>query len=313
MPRAAPRRCSASTARSDSLAKAIGTGRSSACGQAVAERLVAPAEVRRHRHHPVAPADHADDRRPGSHEGGGRRAVVRGSWRPARRAQSAMSSTLERPRGRSIRRSSSGRPPSPTAAAASESTAISSASTIAPVESGRTTGEGLPGVPSRAAGLSLARSPATSSPIEAADRAAGQPGAGDEVGAGHRAALMELPDDGAQVRPTDRFAAMSELVATTQQGLCSSFSNVCARLVQPRGHVKTEDHGAVGCGATMSKPADRRPVDGRHRDPEGHPGDAPGRPASRSWPSRPGTVTRHAAVAARPRHPARPRFIRSAP
>ena len=47
----------------------------------------------------------------------------------------------------------------------------------------------------------------------------------------------------------------------------------------------------------MSKLADRRPVDGRHRDPEGHPGHAPGSASARSWPSRPATATRRRAVA----------------
>ena len=214
-------------------------------GQSVTERLVAPAEVRRHRHHPVAPTDDADDRSPGSHEGGGRRQSfadgggqlgersgdVVDARAPARKVDpkefqrtsaqpdgsrgQRIDGDLEREHDRAggIGADDGRGPPRRT------------------VESGRA-------LAGEVSGDEL--------PDEAADRATGQPGAGHEVGAGHRATLMELPDDGAQVRPTDRFAAMSELVATTQQGLCSSFSNVCARLVQPRGHVKTEDHGAVG-------------------------------------------------------------------
>ena len=180
----------------------------------------------------------------------------------------------------------------PDGAAASESTAISSARTTPPVGSGRTTGEGRPGVPSSAAGLLDGEAAGDELADQAADGAAGQPGAGDEVGAGQRAALMELPDDRAQVRPTDRLAALPELVATTQQGLCSSFSNVCARLVQPRGHVKPEERTArwveeatgrsgasLRIGILSTADIARKKV---------IPGCA-GPPASRSWPSRPAT------------------------
>ena len=52
--------------------------RSEGLGQVLAERLVAPAEVRRHRHHAVAPADDADDARRRRRRCVRRRAVDRG-------------------------------------------------------------------------------------------------------------------------------------------------------------------------------------------------------------------------------------------
>ena len=111
-PMAAPRRCSASAARSASLAKAIGTGRSSASGQTLAERFVAPAEVGGHRHHPVAPTDHADEGRaaPTRLASDGSRARMRA---PSPTSAAVMSSTLERPRGRSIRTRSRRAPAEP--------------------------------------------------------------------------------------------------------------------------------------------------------------------------------------------------------
>ena len=76
-----------------------------------------------------------------------------------------------------------------------------------------------PGVPS-----AHGRAPRTTRPAsdeladQAADRAAGQPGPGDELGPRQRAALVELADDGAQVRPADRLAALPDLVATDRHG-----------------------------------------------------------------------------------------------
>ena len=61
MSRAAPRRCSASAARSASLAKVTGTSSPRASARRIAERLIAPAEVRRHRDHAVAASDDTDD------------------------------------------------------------------------------------------------------------------------------------------------------------------------------------------------------------------------------------------------------------
>ena len=54
---------------------------------------------------------------------------------------------------------------------------------------------------------------------EGTDRAAGQAGRGDELGAGKGAALVEVADDGAEIGPVDRFAALSDVDATDSQGL----------------------------------------------------------------------------------------------
>ena len=165
-----------------------------------------------------------------------------------------MSSTLERPRGRSIRTSPADvrparRQPRPASRRRSRARARSRRS-----GSARTTGEGRPGVPSRAAGLSLARSAGDELADEAADRAAGQPGAGHEVGAGHRATRHAAPGRWRSGSPGGPFRCDVRARRDRLSKVCVPlFSNVCARLVQPRGHVKTEDHGAVGCGATMSK------------------------------------------------------------
>ncbi len=54
---------------------------------------------------------------------------------------------------------------------------------------------------------------------EVADRAAGQAGGGDELGAGARAVLMEDPEDGAEVRPMDRLAALARVDGTDPHDL----------------------------------------------------------------------------------------------
>ncbi len=76
-----------------------------------------------------------------------------------------MASTDRWPLARSARFSAKTVPPSPTSATASESTAISRASTTAPSGFGRTRGDGRPGVPRRAARSSDASPAATSSPM----------------------------------------------------------------------------------------------------------------------------------------------------
>ncbi len=52
-----------------------------------------------------------------------------------------------------------------------------------------------------------------------ADRAAGQPGRRDEVGAGQRTTLVETTNDGGKVRAADRLAALPDVRAVDQQGL----------------------------------------------------------------------------------------------
>ena len=69
----------------------------------LAERLVAPAEVRRHRDHAVAATDDADDGDPDPDDGLVGRRPDRGAPAASRARAAAMSATLERPRGRSIR------------------------------------------------------------------------------------------------------------------------------------------------------------------------------------------------------------------
>ena len=75
-----------------------------------------------------------------------------------------MSSTLRCPRGRSTRTRSSTRPPSPTTATASESTAISRASTTARSGARCTSGDGRPGSPSDSPRSSTTKPASTRSP-----------------------------------------------------------------------------------------------------------------------------------------------------
>ena len=86
-----------------------------------------------------------------------------------------------------------------------------------------------PGVPSRVAGPSVARSPATSSPMRPRIALRVRPVRRDEVGARQRAAAVQLADDRAQVRPTDGLAAVSELVATDQHEVCVPLSQMSVR------------------------------------------------------------------------------------
>ena len=134
-------------------------------GEPLPERDVPPAEVRRHRDQPVLAPDDADDRdpdprSPGRRPGGGprRRRQARRGRRRRRRPTSAPAAG----RRAAARRPS---PPSPTSATASESTAISRASTTPPRGSIRTSGDGRPGVPRRTAPSSTARPALASSPI----------------------------------------------------------------------------------------------------------------------------------------------------
>ena len=81
----------------------------------------------------------------------------------SRTRRSTTSSTDTSSSGPSTRMRSSVRPPSPTMAAAIEPTRTSNASTTAPVGSGRTRGEGRPGVPRRTASPSDTKPAAASS------------------------------------------------------------------------------------------------------------------------------------------------------
>ena len=161
---AAPRRSSASAPRSASLATAIGSAvpsasaRRSPSGTSRQPRFGAIVTMPASRRTMPTIATPMPIRPSVS---GSRRSTAR-----ARAARSAMvSSTEERSRGRSRRTTSMTSPPIPTAATASESTAISSARTMAPRGLGRTSGDGRPGVPCRVPGCSETRPVSASSPM----------------------------------------------------------------------------------------------------------------------------------------------------
>ena len=208
------------------MATVIGTWSPRTCTSRLPSGWSRPAEVRCHRDEAVGTPDdaghgHADPdlgvrrRSPGAND---------------RRASSARSSTIatsdEWPRCRSIRTCSRISPPSPTSAAARESTSMSRARTTAPSGAAETSGEGRPGVPRRAAGRSDTRPPATSSPIRPRIALRVRPVRADEGGSGHRSGRMQFADDRAQVRPADGLAAESGFIANGGHGdLCSSCSN----------------------------------------------------------------------------------------
>ena len=125
-------------------------------------------------------------------------------------------------------------PPSPTTAAASESTAISSARTTAPSGFGRTSGDGRPGVPSGVGRSSVDEAGGDQLADQAADRAAGQAGAGDELRARQRPAGVELADDRAEVRPANGLAALTDLVATHRHRVCVPLVQMCCATVSHR-------------------------------------------------------------------------------
>ena len=150
-----------------------------------------------------------------------RRAGARAAPSASSARSAAIASTEVWPLRRSTRTSSKTSPPSPTTAAAIESTAISRAEHDGPVrDRGGRRGEGRPGTPCGAARSSVTRSAADSSPISAADRAAGQAGPRDELGARRRTAGVELADDGAQVRAADRLAALPDRLQTHRHRVC---------------------------------------------------------------------------------------------
>ena len=209
----------------------------------------------------------------------------RASASSARSAAIVVDARRGRAGGRSGRCSRTS-PPSPTTAAASESTAISRARTTARarIRAGRR-GEGRPGVPSGAARSSSTRPAATSSPISAADGAAGQAGAGDELRARQRAADVELADDRAEVGAPDRLAALPDgRRGRDHHRVCVPlFQKAVTRLVHTTAAVsrsiaaqcryhrrgpRSEDRGGA---SAVSRAALGDPVDGRHRPQEGHP------------------------------------------
>ena len=76
---------------------------------------------------------------------------------------------------------------------------------------------------------------------EPANRAPRQTRACRELRTRRGTAEMQLPDDRAQVRAADCFAALPDVVAPRLHGgLCSSLRNVCARLVHRQRHVKSD-------------------------------------------------------------------------
>ena len=186
-------------------------------------------------------------------------------------------------------------PPSPTSATASESTAISSARTTRLPRFETDERRGRPGVPSGVARTSDTRPAGDELADQPADGAARETGPRDQLGARQRPALVELADDGAQVRPADGFAPLADVVARrSPQDLCSSLQNVCDRLCRlPCWCYKPADGQDV---ATRSGGSRRRQRRGRVLAPGddlaalGHPRSRPHRAAAR-----PGIPRRRAA------------------
>ena len=178
-------------------------------GQALAERDVAPAEVRRHRHDAGVAAHDADDRDADADHALGARAAGAARRARAPRGRRSVSSTEERSRGRSRRTTSRTSPPMPTAATASESTVISSARTMPPRGLGRTSGDGRPGVPCGVPRLLGDEAREGELADEPADRAARQAGPRHQLGARNGAAIVQLSQDCAEVRPPDGLTALS--------------------------------------------------------------------------------------------------------
>ena len=119
---------------------------------------------------------------------------------PARARRSATTSSTESClRGRSMRIWSIRLPPSPTIAAAIESTRISRLSTTAPVGTEPDERRGTSGRPETDRVVLGDHARVDQLADERADRAPRQPRRGDEVGAGLRPQLVQAADDGAQV------------------------------------------------------------------------------------------------------------------
>ena len=147
------------------------------------------------------------------------------SWPASRTSSATTSSTWRCWSGRSTRTRSSVRPPSPTTAAAIESTRTSNARTTAPSARGGPAARDGPacrggrrGPPRRGRPRQLAN--------EGADRAPRQSGRRHELRAGARAVLVEHAEDGAEVRSMDRLAALPGHRGPIRMDLCSFLANV---------------------------------------------------------------------------------------
>ena len=132
----------------------------------------------------------------------------------------AIASTEVWPLGRSMRIRSKTSPPSPTMAAAIESTAISSPRTTAPRGLRQTTGEGRPGTPCGSARSSDDEAGGRQLADQATDRAAGQARPRDELGTRRGTARMELAHDRAQIGAADRFAALPDRFQPHRHRIC---------------------------------------------------------------------------------------------
>ena len=220
-----------------------GPATSERVGERAPERHVAPAEVGGHRHEAVAPPDDADDRHPDAD-----RALVVGvaasaGRPPARRGRRRS----PRPRcgrcGRSMRTRSKTSPPSPTMAAASESTAISSARTTAPCGIEADDRRRPAGCARRLGALLGYEVGRRQLADQAADRAAGQAGPGHELGArrgppawSSRTIALRFARRTVSLRcPT----ASSRIVT----GLCSFLPNVVTHWSTTPVRVKHPDRG----------------------------------------------------------------------
>ena len=131
-----------------------------------------------------------------------------------------MSSTLRRPRGRSILVTSRTSPPRPTVAGGEAVDGDlegedDGAGRVGWTSGGRAAGRPVEG--RRAFGHELAGDELAD---QAADRAAGETRARDQVGTGQRSTTMELPDDRPQVRSADGLAPMPEVVSTDHHRVC---------------------------------------------------------------------------------------------
>ena len=293
-------------------------GRAQGARGHLAERDVAPAQVRRHRHEPVAPPDDAGDRDGDPHDLVHDRSPSARAARAARPAARSAGSSLT-VRSRLTQPSTS--PSRPTTAAAELSTAISSARTTAPPGTRRTRWDGRPGTPSGGAGPSVTRPAAMSSPVRTRMALRVSPVRADELGAGERPAGVQLADDRAEVGASHRPAPLADLAPSVGHPIChpllqttviGSYTAPDVKTGESVGRADDRGRGPLrGGGRAHGAAALGDPRPRSHRAPA-RPGDrreCPRGPRRRRQP-RPGAGRR---LRGQARHPARVGLVRRAP
>ena len=215
-PAAAPRRCSARTPASASLPTTMGASTPRRAIEAGAQRDVDPAEVGGHRDEAVAPADDARDGDPDPDERhvgapaevGRQRREVRDDVVDGQLHARAIQPDLLEPQA--------AEPDDRRRDRVDEDLEGEDrgARRVEPDERGGATRGAEPDravLGDEASRRELAH--------QGADRAAGEAGRRDEIGAGQRAALVQPSNDCGKVRAADRLAALPDVRAVDQQGL----------------------------------------------------------------------------------------------